>query len=116
MKNQKPLISQLHGEAFLVCDKMLMDHNSAIFEWLRNEGFTYGWSKGNYGVCDWAFINITSKQYACGMPGVQITVPTGNHAITLNEFMTIYNIYKKYESKELFACRDTSEEYIECPD
>lgn len=103
MENKR--ISQLHGESFLVCDKTFKEPDSPFVEWLRNEGFTYGWYKGNYGICDWAFINITSKQYAYGMPGIQITVPTGNHAITLDEFMTIYNIYRKYDGKELFACR-----------
>ncbi len=107
---EKRSISQLHAESFLVCDETFKDSNSAFVEWLKSEGFTYGWDKGNYGVCDWAFINITSKQYAYGMPGVQITVPTGNHAITVDEFMVIYNIYKKYDGKELFACRQKNEE------
>ena len=107
MENQ--VISQLHAESFLVCDETFKNSNSAFVEWLKSEGFTYAWYKGNYGVCDWAYINITSKQYAYGMPGVQITTPTGNHAITVDEFMVIYNIYKKYDGKELFACRKKSE-------
>lgn len=96
MEDKKLKISQLHGEAFLVRDKQFKKWESPIYDWLKKEGFTYAWYKGNFG-CDWAFINITYKKYACGMPGVKITIPTGNHAITLDEFMIIYNIYKKYE-------------------
>lgn len=104
----KVAINQLHAESFLVCDKTFADCDSPFFKWLRSEGFTLGWHKGNYGVCDWAYINITSKQFAYGMPGVSITTPTGNHAITVDEFMTIYNIYKKYDGEDLFSCRDTN--------
>ena len=102
MKDKDLKISQLHGEAFLVKDKQFEKWESPIFAWLKKEGFTYAWYKGNYG-CDWVFINITSKKYACGMPGVEITYPTGNHAITLDEFMTIYNIYKKYEGMNVMS-------------
>ncbi len=31
------------------------------------------------------------------MPGVGIAPVIANHAITLDEFMTVYNIYKKYD-------------------
>ena len=33
------------------------------------------------------------------MPGIKVVQPIGNHAVTLDEFMAIYNIYKKYEGK-----------------
>ena len=32
-----------------------------------------------------------------GMPGVGITPIICSHAVTLDEFMTIYNIFKQYE-------------------
>ena len=105
---EKEAINRLHAESFLVCDGTFIDSDAPFFKWLRSERFTLGWHKGNYGACDWAYINITSKQFAYGMPGVSITTPTGNHAITLDEFMTIYNIYRKYDGKELFSCRGTS--------
>ena len=57
----KMAINQLHAESFLVCDKTLVDCDAPFFNWLRSEGFTLGWHKGNYGVCDWAYINITLK-------------------------------------------------------
>ena len=37
------------------------------------------------------------------MPGIAIVYVIGEHAITLDEFKTIYAIYKKYEGKELFT-------------
>ena len=33
------------------------------------------------------------------MPGACLVTPTGNHAITIDEFMTIYRIYEKYQGK-----------------
>ena len=30
------------------------------------------------------------------MPGVSIATPVGNHAITMSEFFTIYDIYENY--------------------
>lgn len=90
-------ISQGKVQTFLVHDKSLRENDAPFFKWLRSEGFRYGWCKGHYEVCSWAFVDITRKLYACGMPGVEITPPIGNHAITIPEFMTIYTIYKKYE-------------------
>ena len=69
---------------------------------LQGEDFTFGGYHGNYG-CWWVHINITRKQYAYGMPGVSLALPIGNHAITIDEFKTIYAIFKKYEGKELFT-------------
>ena len=89
-------------EAFLVCDKSLEKCDAPFLIWLRDEGFTFGGYHGNYG-CWWVYINITRKQYAYGMPGVSLAQPIGNHAITIEEFQTIYAIYKKYDGKELFV-------------
>ena len=75
-------------EAFLVCDKSLADCKAPFFKWLQSEDFTFGGYHGNYG---------------CGMPGVSLALPIGNHAITIDEFKTIYAIFKKYEGKELFT-------------
>ena len=45
----------------------------------------------------WVFINIYFKVYAPGRAGIEYTKVVGNHAITFPEFLTIYNIFKKYE-------------------
>ena len=103
MEEKKPVISNGKAEAFLICDLSFEMSDPPFFGWLKNEGFRYAWYHGNFGCCPWIFVNITRKEYACGMPGVKITEPIGNHAITIGEFMTIYSIYKKYEGKELFT-------------
>ena len=41
------------------------------------------------------YINLNNKRYAFGLPGISITRPVGEHAITKEEFMLIYDIYKK---------------------
>ena len=89
-------------EAFLVCDKSLGSYEASFFSWLREEGFTFGGYHGNYG-CWWVYINITRKQFAYGMPGVPLVKEIGNHAITIEEFKSIYAIYKKYEGKGSFV-------------
>ena len=106
MPPEKKIISQGHAESFLVCDKSFKSLDAPFFAWLKNEGFEYAWHKGHYG-CDWVFVNITRKQFAYGMPGIEVTKAIGNHAITKEEFMVIYTIYKKYEGDDLFACRST---------
>lgn len=102
MEKQELKIGAGKTEAFLVADKSLESIHAPFFEWLRKEGFTFGGYHGNYG-CWWAHINITRKQYAYGMPGVSLAQPIGNHAITIDEFISIYEIYKKYEGKGLFV-------------
>lgn len=96
-------INKGHGRAFLVCDKSFLEFDAPFVQWLREEGFKIGWCKGHYSNCPWMYINITRKLYAHGMPGVAIVPSIGEHAITLDEFKTIYAIYKKYEGKEIFT-------------
>ena len=83
------------------------------YSWLRDEGFTFGGYHGNYG-CWWAHVNITRKQFAYGMPGVCLALPIGDHAITIEEFKTIYNIYKKYIGKDVFVFHEKRFDY--CPE
>ena len=46
---------------------------------------------------------FTRKLFSYGMPGVAKAGVIGDHAITVDEFKTIYAIYKKYEGKDLFV-------------
>ena len=98
----EPKIWEGKKKAFLVCDESLKDLYAPFYEFLRKNGYTLGTYKGCFG-CPWAHVDITTKQYAYGMPGVSFVGELGNHAITISEFMTIYNIFKKYENKELFV-------------
>ena len=45
------------------------------------------------------------------MPGVAIVGVIGEHAITIDEFMIIFNIFKKYENKELFVFNEERFDY-----
>ena len=101
----KPKIWEGKKKAFLVCDESLTNSNAPFYEFLRNEGYTCGTNKGCFG-CSWAHVDITTKQYAYGMPGVSFVGEIGNHAITISEFMIIFHIFKKYENKNLFVFRE----------
>ncbi len=87
---------------FLVCDDSLKQHDSEVTKWLRSQGFKSTSYSGCWG-CNWIFINIKQKLYALGRPGVAYAQVVGDHAITMDEFKTIYEIYKKYEGKDLFV-------------
>ena len=97
-----PKIWEGKKKAFLVCDESLKKGDAPFYEFLRKEGYTYGANKGGFG-CPWAHVDITTKQYAYGMPGASLVGEFGNHAITIGEFMMIYDIFKKYKNKELFV-------------
>ena len=84
---------------FLVQDESLRVASSEFVNWLREEGFRSAYLKGCYG-CSWVFVSITCKTFAYGMPGIKIVQPVGNHAVTIDEFRTIYGIYKKYDGLE----------------
>ena len=89
------------NSCILVRDDSLLDGwKSPIYSWLKEEGFTSWGRKGVYSGVDWVYINLTSKIFAPGMPGIPITSVIGNHAITLDEFKTIYYIFKNYEGLE----------------
>ncbi len=91
---------------FLVRDKRLADSQNYFYTWLKNNGFKK-WSKGHgwYDKVDWVYINLNSKIYNPGMPGIGITSIICNHAITLKEFIQIFFIYKKYEGKKYWIFR-----------
>lgn len=99
--SERIIISRQKVEAFLIKDESLHDRNAPFYEWLYDNGFRYAWYKGHYDCCDWVYVNITHKLYADGMPGIPVVAVTGNHAITIEDFYTIWNIYKKYEGKEV---------------
>lgn len=103
-------IGQKRFEAFLVCDKELSSSEPPFLLWLRSEGFRYGGYHGNYG-CSWVYVDITDKLYAYGMPGIPVVQAIGNHAITAEEFKTIYGIYKKYSGKEVFVFKTEKFDY-----
>ena len=87
------------ASCFLIKDERLKKdwHNTPIYTYLKEEGFEY--QKGSYSIegIDWLYVNIYSKVFAKGRGGIALTKVVGDHAITFEEFKTIYNIFKKYE-------------------
>ncbi len=86
------------GTSALIVYEKDLRNNEEFFTWLKSEGFkTWIHSKGWFdGVC-WIYVNIDSKLYARGIPGIPITRAFGRHAVTIKEFREIYGIFKKYE-------------------
>ena len=86
------------SSSFLIKDEdLLLGWESNIIKYLKSEGFVSWGKKGYYDGINWIYININNKLFAFGMPGIPITTPVGNHAITFEEFLNIYEIYKKYD-------------------
>lgn len=85
------------ASCFLIKDESLKQGSySHIYDWLKGEGFIT-WGKKGVFFTDWVYINILSKVYAPGVPGVGITKVVGDHAISFEEFKIIYSIFKNYE-------------------
>ena len=89
------------SSSILVKDDSLLEGWEADFiKYLDSEGFENWGKKGYFSGINWIYVNLNNKKFAFGIPGIPITTPVGNHAITIEEFKTIYNIYKKYDGKE----------------
>ena len=67
-------------------------------DYLLSMGYSYdGFPKGKgYETLNWIYVNMNSKKVHWGMPGVPIVEAIGDHAITIDEFLTIHQIYQKY--------------------
>lgn len=87
------------ASCFLIKDERLKKNLYAIpiYEYLKSKGFDG--EKGAYNIegIDWLYINIESKVFRKGRVGIALTKVVGDHAITFDEFVLIYNIYQKYE-------------------
>ena len=87
------------ASCFLIKDERLKKdwYNTPIYEYLKENGFEA--QKGSYSIegVDWLYVNIYSKVFAKGRGRIALTKVVGDHAITFEEFKTIYNIFKKYE-------------------
>ena len=87
------------SSSILVKDDSLKEMDGEFITWLHEEGFQ-PWQYNKGSLCGWIWVNITNKLYAKGKPGIKVTSSLGEHAITADEFKTIWNIYKKYEGLE----------------
>ncbi len=91
--NPRDLVLGSDNICFLVNGEDLGRQDSEFIKFLSSEGFQ---CKYGFWDCPWVWVNIDTKVYACGRPGVKYANAIGGHAVTIEEFMTIYNIYKKY--------------------
>ena len=80
----------------LVKEKDLGDGNHPFWKWLFDEGFHLWLNHPNYGM-DWVFINLNSMICAPGMPGIKVVSTIREHAVTAEEFKTIWRIFTQYE-------------------
>lgn len=85
------------GTACFLVECNCISYDCDFINFLRSEGFSIWDKHGFYDSVSWIYININSKIYAPGMPGISICETVGNHAVTIEEFECIYGIYKKYE-------------------
>ena len=98
IEKDTPTISS--GSAcFMIKDDSLRTYEGEFWDYLKKEGL-YSWLRyGNWG-CNWVYVNVNSKMFAPGMPGVPITkaivskVPA--NALSIEEFKTIWDILKKH--------------------
>ena len=104
-----PTINNLSAESFLIKDDSLYDINAPFLCWLRENGFKHAWYKGHYDICNWVYVNITHRLFAYGMPGIEIVQAIGGHAITIREFLLIWDIYNKYDGLEKLAMDRTEQ-------
>ncbi len=87
------------ASCFLIKDERIKGNwsKTPIHNFLENEGFICWGKAKSHEEIDWLYVNIYSKVYSKGMYGVGLTKVVCDHAITWDEFLTIYNIYKKYD-------------------
>ena len=105
-----------NSSCFLIKDERLKKdwHLTAIYDFLKQEGFSganVGTNLGCREGIDWLYINIYSKVFAKGRAGIALAKVVGDHAITFDEFVNIYNIYKRYEGFSILKM--TKEEQAE---
>ena len=92
----------------LVKEPGLGDGNHPFWNWLLDEGVHLWHNHGNYG-CDWVFINLNSMICAPGMPGIKVVSAIREHAITSDEFRTIWGIFMKYEGLPVLKMPEKTE-------
>ena len=85
---------------FMIADDSLRKQDGDFWDYLKSEGFRSWGRHGNYG-CSWVYVNVNSKLYAPGMPGIPITRCVVSKypalALSIDEFKGIWEILKRHE-------------------
>ena len=82
---------------FLVTDEGFENRIPYLTEFFKAEGFRCKYSYENSSA---VWINIETKVYGFSRKGINAPEPIGGHALTVDEFMTIYQIYKKHAGQD----------------
>lgn len=90
-----------YGAVILVYYKTEKNRN-ILKEFFAKNGYVQLWEVYAHYGCPWYYINIMTKVYAHGIACVRVTDAVGEHAVTVNEFFIINDIYSKYRDKEIF--------------
>lgn len=99
------------GSCFLIKDaNLLKGWGSPVYKWLYDKGFVSWGTRGIYKGVDWVFVNPYSKVFAPGLRGYKVTSVVCDHAVTLEEFEVIYNIFKKYEGLDVLMMNKEEQE------
>ena len=99
------------GSCFLIKDKRLLSGwGSPVYRWLWDHGFVTWGKKGVSQGVDWVFVNPYSKVFAPGLRGYRVTSVVCEHAVTLEEFEVIYNIFKKYKGLDVLMMNKEEQE------
>ena len=103
------------GSCFLIKDESLLrGWGSPVYRWFYDNGFVSWGTKGVYKGVDWVFVNPYSKVFAPGLRGYKVTSVVCDHAVTLEEFKVIYNIFKKYKGLDvLMMTKEEQKEHDE---
>lgn len=82
---------------FLIIDPALEHKDDDPFIlWLKEEGFKrqmFGHATASHSL----YVNVNSKVFNWAMAGESLASVVFDHAIHIDEFKTIYNIFKQYE-------------------
>ena len=99
MKVEEPRISS-GAACFLIKDDSLKTWEGEFWDYLKKEGFRSWGAHGNWG-CEWVYVNVNSKLFAPGMPGIPITQCVVSKyprkALNISEFKEIWEILKRHE-------------------
>ena len=83
------------------------EEKKALLDYLQDNAYKGTWKgpEGFGGICNWYWVNINSHIYCQGKPGIEYAHPFGKHAVTVEEFKVINDIYKKYEGMSVLKMK-----------
>lgn len=95
------------GTAYFLVDirnqKEDLQGDNLFTTWLLSEGFKrHEVYQGSPIFASGVWVNLNNKLFAIKQ-GIRCFEEIGHHAITIDEFKTIYEIYKKYNGKAPFV-------------